>query len=272
MSGRREVALRIGSAVVLLPGVIWLIQRSVATSAFLFALAAAIATWEYYRLVFRVLPLVAWLGVLGAAAVPLASAIAPMAPATVLATTAIALSMLAWASHLFVGPRERAPERVGHVLAGFLFTSAGFTALSILRAGSSGAAWVMVVLAASWGNDTIAYFGGRLFGRTRLSPISPHKTWEGAVAGLAGGTAILLVARSLIPLGLDTLDCVLLGFITGIAGPIGDLCKSMLKRAYDAKDSGHLIPGHGGVLDRIDSVLFNAMAVLLVRPLLAAIA
>ena len=114
-----------------------------------------------------------------------------------------------------------------------------------------------------WGNDTAAYFVGRSLGRHKLLPaVSPGKTWEGLLGGTVGGIAALLAVQGLLPQGLGVRDCLVLGLLTAIFGPLGDLSKSMLKRTYQVKDSGHLLPGHGGMLDRIDAVLFNAPVVL----------
>jgi phosphatidate cytidylyltransferase len=87
--------------------------------------------------------------------------------------------------------------------------------------------------------------------------VSPNKTWEGFAGGFLGSVGGLFIARLVFPV-LRPLDCVVLGLAGGVVGPLGDLCESMLKRAYGAKDSGVLIPGHGGILDRVDALLFNA--------------
>ena len=151
-------------------------------------------------------------------------------------------------------------------MGGLLFCSVGLAALSSLRAGPDGIAWTAVVLGASWANDTAAYLVGRAFGRHKLCvSVSPGKTWEGFLAGLCGGVLALLLIRPFLPRYLDSTACVALGTVAGLFGPVGDLCKSMLKRAYQVKDTGRLFPGHGGMLDRIDAVLFVAPAVWLFR-------
>jgi phosphatidate cytidylyltransferase len=108
-------------------------------------------------------------------------------------------------------------------------------------------------------SDTSQYYAGRLLGRHRLAPaISPNKTVEGAIGGLAGGIAFLTVAgRWWLP-GMSTLFCVTLGSAVVVFGIAGDLFESVLKRRAGVKDSGSWIPGHGGVLDRIDALLFAA--------------
>jgi phosphatidate cytidylyltransferase len=116
-----------------------------------------------------------------------------------------------------------------------------------------------MVMAITFGADTGAYFAGRFLGRHKLyEKISPKKTIEGAVGGVATGILAAYIAQSFFPgLGnLSTVDVLILGGGGAIAGMLGDLFESMVKRAHGGKDSGTLIPGHGGVLDRIDALLF----------------
>jgi phosphatidate cytidylyltransferase len=106
--------------------------------------------------------------------------------------------------------------------------------------------------------DIGAYVVGKFFGKTRLSDISPKKTVEGAIFGITASTIISLVGAYLIKLPYFSLTGLLLGLIIGIASLLGDLTESMLKRDAGVKDSGDLIPGHGGILDRTDSYIFTA--------------
>lgn len=107
-----------------------------------------------------------------------------------------------------------------------------------------------------WANDTFAYFVGKSLGRIKLAPaISPNKTVEGSIAGLIGGLAAALVFNSFLFKKLDLINAVLLALVLGILCQLGDLFESMLKRSAGVKDSGSIIPGHGGVLDRIDSAI-----------------
>lgn len=123
----------------------------------------------------------------------------------------------------------------------------------------AGRIWLLVVVVTVWSYDSAAFLIGRAFGkRSFLSHISPHKTW----AGVIGGTiAACTVAGALVwAAGQDLIGGILLGLILAVTAQAGDLAESLLKRAADMKDSGALIPGHGGVLDRIDSFLFAAPA------------
>jgi phosphatidate cytidylyltransferase len=145
--------------------------------------------------------------------------------------------------------------RLGHV-APPLPTDAPLAGLGAERG------WILLLVLGVWLYDTGAYFVGRAFGRRRfLEHISPSKTYAGLVGGLAAATAVIAVV--LVGLGQPPGAALVLGPLIGLAAQGGDLAESMLKRAAGVKDSGTLIPGHGGVLDRVDSFLFAAPAVTL---------
>jgi phosphatidate cytidylyltransferase len=117
------------------------------------------------------------------------------------------------------------------------------------------------VLVATFLGDTFAYFGGRFYGRTPLAPrISPNKTLEGLVAGFLGATVTFWFA-GLYQDWLTGVHALLLGAVVGLAAPVGDLFESMIKRDLEVKDTGRLFGPHGGVLDRLDAVLFTVPAV-----------
>jgi phosphatidate cytidylyltransferase len=120
--------------------------------------------------------------------------------------------------------------------------------------------WLLLALVATWAADVAAYIVGARMGRRKIAPrISPGKTWEGTVAGIAAAAVVvLLIAASA---GIKTGPTLLLAVLVGPVGFASDLLESAIKRAAGAKDSGTLLPGHGGVLDRIDSLIFVAPAV-----------
>jgi phosphatidate cytidylyltransferase len=116
-----------------------------------------------------------------------------------------------------------------------------------------------LAIGATWSCDVFAYFAGKAFGRHKLLPrVSPGKSWEGTIAGVLAATAFAVLAGRYALLPLST--SVVAGVLLGTVGQVGDLAESALKRYCGVKDSGSLIPGHGGVLDRFDSLLFNGTA------------
>lgn len=177
-------------------------------------------------------------------------------------TSSVALSIVALSTMIFVTlrpePVATSADRTGRHLLGILWV--GLLAfLPLLRELPTGLAWVFGVLVISWCGDTGGYFAGRFFGKHKLYPlISPKKTWEGVAGGVLLATLGLYVLREVALPALTVVDVLVLGPTLCLAGVVGDLSESMLKRALGVKDSGWIMPGHGGLLDRIDSVLFVA--------------
>lgn len=134
--------------------------------------------------------------------------------------------------------------------------------LDFLSGGPSlGYALLWLTIISVWAGDIVAYFAGRKFGREKLTPLSPGKTWEGAFAGLVATIAVCVPVSRLMQLELrDGLAC---GVIIALSAPLGDLAESFWKRELQIKDMGGVLPGHGGILDRCDSLLFAAFAVYL---------
>ncbi len=136
--------------------------------------------------------------------------------------------------------------------------------------------WLYIALIPTWSNDTFAYFAGRAFGKHKLyEKVSPKKTWEGFAGGALGGVAMLFLFRYVFPQAFssfDATDLLFIGIPAAFLAPVGDLAESLLKRTYGVKDSGNTIPGHGGMLDRVDAVFFVCPWVLLyaavIRPAL----
>lgn len=161
---------------------------------------------------------------------------------------------------------------------GFCYVCILLSTIYLVRTGSYGQYFVWLIFISAWGSDTGAYFVGTFFGRHKMTPkLSPKKTYEGAVGGVVAATLLALLygfsVQKLYPIA--DFNIVLGSALTGFAGSlfamIGDLTASAIKRHNDVKDYGKILPGHGGILDRFDSILFTAPAVYLMMMVLRAI-
>jgi phosphatidate cytidylyltransferase len=142
---------------------------------------------------------------------------------------------------------------------GILYIPFLLSHLGLLRMLPNGIEWIFLLLIIVMAGDTGAYYVGSTFGRRRLYPIvSPKKSVEGAFGGLAGSLAGAFISRITFFPELSVYDCVGTALLLGCLGQLGDLFESLLKRSFGVKDSGKIIPGHGGMLDRLDSILFAA--------------
>lgn len=182
-----------------------------------------------------------------------------------LTLTASALAVMIAA--LIGGGRERALERIAATLFGVLYVSLLGSHMVLVRElpretgldYEAGFPLVIALFTMTWCYDTGAYAAGRLFGRHKLFPsISPGKTVEGALGGVVLSVAGIFIALAIVDIPFTPLEAVLLALVASVAGQTGDLAESMLKRDAGIKDSSRAIPGHGGILDRFDSLLFSA--------------
>jgi len=262
---RKNLVLRIASGVVLFPIAVWLTWLGGLPFAALAGAAAAVGAGELIAM-FGALGVAEIFGILVAAATPVAAQLVQgpqLWPAWGSAALAGAVVVLLSAFLFRRQPVETIPPRIGAVMFSWLYIGLLISTLVGLRRAEDGhgASWVVLAFVVTWANDTFAYFAGRAFGRHRmLERISPKKTWEGFAGGAVGSIVGALASRWILP-GLDVLSvpqAVLLGAGGAVLGPLGDFCESLVKRAAGVKDSGKLIPGHGGLLDRIDALLFVA--------------
>jgi phosphatidate cytidylyltransferase len=158
-------------------------------------------------------------------------------------------------------PHAQALRRASMIALGCLYSAGLVTYLFRLRESSPslGLGLALAAIFCTWGSDTGAYFAGRFLGRHKLYPkVSPSKTVEGGIGGVLSAVGVAFLVRLWFAPTLGVFDTVAMGLLAGVVGQCGDLAESLLKRSVGAKDSSKLIPGHGGVLDRFDGVMFVA--------------
>ena len=154
---------------------------------------------------------------------------------------------------------DAAAREVAFALLAFIYIPFLLMHLVLLRQTTFGVQWLLVVMLIVMTNDSAAYYTGSAFGKHRLYPlVSPKKSIEGAVGGLFGSLCGTLLAKFTFFPQLTFCDAAVTALVIGMVGQAGDLFESLLKRSFNVKDSGTIIPGHGGVLDRLDSILFAA--------------
>ncbi len=160
------------------------------------------------------------------------------------------------------GKIEGAIGRIAAIFVGILYVGTFGGLIGLIRDWENGLFWVFFLLGTVWMNDTAAYFAGRAFGKHKLAPqVSPGKSIEGFFGGMAGSWLGFFVFWIIFGRPIGVSQGLVLATVVAVVGPIGDLSESLLKRSVGAKDSGTMIPGHGGMLDRIDALLFAAPVV-----------
>lgn len=221
----------------------------------LVAPAAVLALHEFFRMTrpLRPISLAGYAGLAGVLAAVQISGLS-WAVGALLATLAFAFLLKGLG-----GTQGSSTVAIGVTLLGTAWIGLGLGSVLLLRGvPESGFVAALAVLLAIFADDTAAYFGGRALGRQKLAPaISPGKTWEGFAIGTAAAVFVVFVAlyqdrAAFLSIG----ESLLLGVVVALAAAMGDLFESMLKRDMGVKDSGRLLAGHGGVLDRIDAILF----------------
>ncbi len=178
-----------------------------------------------------------------------------------LLTTAVMLSLI-WL--LRREQKEKAFASWAWTIAGSLYAGWLLSFMVALRGVDNGRNWVFFALFTTFASDITAFFVGRALGKHHLAPrISPAKTWEGAIGGAFGSiiVSLLFILPTPLNLHLNWGQAILLGLLVSIFGQFGDLVESLFKRNMGVKDSGRLLPGHGGALDRIDSIVFAGIVV-----------
>jgi phosphatidate cytidylyltransferase len=248
---------RLATAAVALP-VIWLVTRYLPASLFAGFIVAvtAVGLYEYFEMAFGEQPLaraggVAWGLLLAAGVVSLRTEVwgAVLAGGLMLG---LLLAVVLAAADL-----AGAMQRLGLALLGVLYVGFFTPHMVLLRVPAEGWRLVLFTVYVAMASDSGGYFAGRAFGRHKLAPaVSPSKTVEGAIGAVAGAMLIAALCQMVFLRALGTGEAILLGAVISVLAQLGDLAESGLKRAFGAKDSGWIIPGHGGILDRLDSLLF----------------
>jgi phosphatidate cytidylyltransferase len=245
---------RVLSAVVLLPVVAVVVYFGGWLFAVVMAVVAGLAGYEFYQLLRKAefapnIPL----GLLMIAALVLSAAQPALERWAAPALTLLLMLSLVW--HMLQKARPAPGSDWMTTVAGALYLGWLCSRFVALRQLPNGMYWLILALVSTWITDSAAYFVGRRWGRRKLAPrLSPKKTWEGAIGGWLIGVALTPAVAWL--LGLPPIHGLGIGILTATVAPFGDLAESMFKRQAGVKDSSNLIPGHGGMLDRIDSLLF----------------
>jgi phosphatidate cytidylyltransferase len=256
---RQNLVLRVASAAVLFPLAVWITYLGGLPFAVLAGGAAAVGAFELV-VMFGTVGAAEVFGIAVAGAIPFVAAWEPSGnllpgwSGLALAGATILLFML---SVFRRSPLEEVPRAMAVVALSWLYCGVLLASVVGLRLRFD-VGWVILAFVVTWGNDTFAYFTGHAFGRHKLlERISPKKTWEGFAGGAVGSVVGALVTRTLLLSGeLSVPLAIAIGLGGALLGPLGDLAESMVKRAAGVKDSGKIIPGHGGMLDRIDALLF----------------
>jgi phosphatidate cytidylyltransferase len=266
----RNLALRVGTAVVGLPVLVAFLELGGWFVSLGLLLASALAATEYFEVEAKGDRLTQAAGVAAAVSIGALSTWGPLMPLhdvrTISAGLLILMAILCSVAFFFLlhtGEMSTAWSRLATLVGGALYTGLPLSFLARVRevhTADEGRLWCYLPIILTFGNDTFAYFSGRLFGRHKMAPhISPGKTWEGFVGGLILTVAAAFAWRAtgLMP-AFTPYDALGLGVGISFLGPIGDLTESVWKRSRGVKDSGRLLPGHGGILDRIDALMFTA--------------
>jgi phosphatidate cytidylyltransferase len=248
------VLRRVASAAVLIPLVVWLTIGGPAwlCHGLVIALAAATA-WELGRMFERAGRAThRWLDSVLAALVTASFVVSGGTVAALTVAVLIALAVPVW--------RGTSPSTDASTVTLLAVTYCGWLLghAILVRELPGGGALVLLLLGITWAGDSAAYFVGSTLGRHKLAPVvSPNKTIEGSVAQVIATVIAAIILRPWLAPGWSPAFAVVVGALIGVIGQIGDLAESVIKRTLGTKDTGGLIPGHGGLLDRLDSLLFN---------------
>jgi phosphatidate cytidylyltransferase len=261
---KRNLTLRTVSGAVVVSGILGGIYQGGWMWFTVVLTLALLSLAEYYRLLSMQFKLSRGIGYLSALAVIFSSAegVRPVSIAMILSLTVYAILMVEIVRRQTWGT-SFAISNVGGTLSGVLFIAVPWTCMILLHNLPTGRLFLVSLFACTWSCDVTAFFVGSKWGKMRLcESISPKKTWEGFVGGALG--SVLMIALIIFFWEQPPFPLFLIGLICGFAGQFGDLAESLIKRETGVKDTGNLIPGHGGVLDRFDSILINGLLTYLI--------
>jgi len=250
---------RIIAALVLTPlFLILIIKGSYVHYSMLVVVLASLGLWEYFNLIGdRVDRRLRNIGILWG--VLLAGGFHVGSSQVIIAMLALGFISVCLVRLSKVGDLGTVFQEIGYTFLGPLYVGLLLGHLSLIRATVEGREWTLLLFFTIWMGDIAAFYTGLSIGKHKLYPeISPNKTIEGAIGGTLGCFMVVAAAKVFYMNQLSVVDVAVLSIGIAVMGQLGDLCESMFKRAAGVKDSGNLIPGHGGILDRFDSVLFAA--------------
>jgi phosphatidate cytidylyltransferase len=267
MAGKASnLALRFATAAVGIPVILALIFKAPAWGFYLLVLPAAlIGVWELFTMTHERDTLSKSLGVLLAAGASVAVFFFSKDPRVVM-TVLVAVPLAGLLLSLVrIGEMKTAALRACALGFGPLMVTVPLTLLAVMRKEvEGGAGFVLYALGFAWMSDTGGYFAGRFLGKHKLyEAVSPKKTIEGSIGGLAASAAWGVAGHFTFASSVPLLHAAVLGLVAGGLGQAGDLGESLLKRSTGVKDSGQIVPGHGGILDRVDALILTSTAVYL---------
>ena len=250
---------RIIAALVLTPlFLILIIKGSYVHYSMLVVVLASLGLWEYFNLIGdRVDRRLRNIGIIWG--VLLAGGFHVGSSQVIIAMLALGFISVCLVRLSKVGDLGTVFQEIGYTFLGPLYVGLLLGHLSLIRSTLEGREWTLLLFFTIWMGDIAAFYTGLSIGKHKLYPeISPNKTIEGAIGGAIGCVIIVAAAKVFYMNQLSVMDVLIISVGIAVMGQLGDLCESMFKRAAGVKDSGNLIPGHGGILDRFDSVLFAA--------------
>ncbi|HEY2516224.1 MAG TPA: phosphatidate cytidylyltransferase [Polyangiaceae bacterium] len=267
MAQPSNLVVRLATAAVCVPLILLLLYRGPAWGFFLMVFpAAVIGSWELFSMTHAGDKVAQGIGVVIAAITSCAVYFGGHEP-KVIFTVMIAVPLLGPLLTLVrLGAIETAALRACALGFGPLFVAVPLTLLANMRRdmGSDGASYVVMTMMFAWWGDTGGYFAGRYLGKHKLYPaVSPKKTVEGSIGGLFGSLLGALCAHFWFLPSISLAHAVPLALVSGALGQAGDLGESLIKRSTGVKDSGQIVPGHGGILDRVDALILTTAVVFL---------